>query len=52
MSASENVCILTPVAGIMGMALPENANRSKETTERMQECVSEFISFITSEGTF
>jgi histone H3/H4 len=31
--------------------LPENAKIAKEAKECMQECVSEFISFITSEGT-
>ncbi len=36
----------------MKMALPENAKIAKEAKECMQECVSEFISFITSEGTF
>ena len=39
-----------PVARIMKMALPENAKIAKEAKECMQECVSEFISFITSEG--
>ena len=36
----------------MKMALPENAKIAKEAKECMQECVSEFISFITSEGTW
>lgn len=39
-----------PVARIMKTALPENAKIAKEAKECMQECVSEFISFITSEG--
>lgn len=39
-----------PVARIMKNALPENAKIAKEAKECMQECVSEFISFITSEG--
>jgi nuclear transcription Y subunit beta len=39
-----------PVARIMKGALPENAKIAKEAKECMQECVSEFISFITSEG--
>ncbi|KAL9632993.1 MAG: hypothetical protein Q9164_004965 [Protoblastenia rupestris] len=39
------------VARIMKTALPENAKIAKEAKECMQECVSEFISFITSEGT-
>jgi histone H3/H4 len=34
----------------MKSALPENAKIAKEAKECMQECVSEFISFITSEG--
>ncbi|CUS10180.1 unnamed protein product [Tuber aestivum] len=37
------------VARIMKTALPENAKIAKEAKECMQECVSEFISFITSE---
>lgn len=41
-----------PVARIMKTALPENAKIAKEAKECMQECVSEFISFITSEGPF
>ena len=36
----------------MKLALPENAKIAKEAKECMQECVSEFISFITSEGTY
>ena len=36
----------------MKTALPENAKIAKEAKECMQECVSEFISFITSEGTY
>jgi histone H3/H4 len=35
----------------MKQALPDNAKIAKEAKECMQECVSEFISFITSEGT-
>ncbi|KAI5299664.1 hypothetical protein KEM56_003063 [Ascosphaera pollenicola] len=38
------------VARIMKTALPDNAKIAKEAKECMQECVSEFISFITSEG--
>lgn len=34
----------------MKTALPENAKIAKDAKECMQECVSEFISFITSEG--
>ncbi|KAI9891024.1 MAG: hypothetical protein M1814_003375 [Vezdaea aestivalis] len=39
-----------PVARIMKTALPDNAKIAKEAKECMQECVSEFISFITSEA--
>jgi len=38
------------VARIMKRALPENAKIAKEAKECVQECVSEFISFITSEA--
>lgn len=40
------------VARIMKNALPDNAKIAKEAKECMQECVSEFISFITSEGQY
>lgn len=45
-----NIRNFAPVARIMKGALPENAKIAKEAKECMQECVSEFISFITSEG--
>lgn len=45
-----NIRNLVLVARIMKNALPENAKIAKEAKECMQECVSEFISFITSEG--
>lgn len=38
------------VSRIMKNALPPNAKISKEAKECMQECVSEFVSFITSEA--
>ncbi|KAF0407940.1 histone-fold-containing protein [Gigaspora margarita] len=38
------------VARIMKRALPDNAKIAKEAKECVQECVSEFISFITSEA--
>lgn len=47
-----NIRNFAPVARIMKNALPENAKIAKEAKECMQECVSEFISFITSEGRF
>merc|ERR1712065_51739 len=34
----------------MKQVLPENAKVSKEAKEVVQECVSEFISFVTSEA--
>lgn len=45
-----NIRNFAPVARIMKIALPDNAKIAKEAKECMQECVSEFISFITSEG--
>jgi histone H3/H4 len=47
-----NIRNFAPVARIMKTALPENAKIAKEAKECMQECVSEFISFITSEGKY
>ncbi|PIN26996.1 hypothetical protein CDL12_00244 [Handroanthus impetiginosus] len=44
---------LLPIANvgrIMKQILPPHAKISKEAKERMQECASEFISFITSEA--
>lgn len=44
---------LLPIANvgrIMKQILPQNAKVSKEAKETMQECVSEFISFVTSEA--
>lgn len=44
---------LLPIANvsrIMKRALPANAKMSKEAKETVQECVSEFISFITGEA--
>ncbi|CAI2383837.1 unnamed protein product [Moneuplotes crassus] len=38
------------ISRIMKQALPPNAKISKEAKEQMQECVSEFISFITCEA--
>lgn len=50
-ASDANIRNFAPVARIMKTALPENAKIAKEAKECMQECVSEFISFITSEGT-
>ncbi|XP_030551449.1 nuclear transcription factor Y subunit B-5-like [Rhodamnia argentea] len=44
---------LLPIANlgrIMKQTLPPNAKISKEAKETMQECVSEFIGFVTSEA--
>ncbi|KAF3795763.1 Nuclear transcription factor Y subunit B-5 [Nymphaea thermarum] len=44
---------LLPIANvgrIMKQILPSNAKVSKEAKETMQECVSEFISFVTGEA--
>lgn len=38
------------IARIMKKALPANAKVAKDAKETVQECVSEFISFITSEA--
>ncbi|XP_055294885.1 uncharacterized protein LOC129564775 [Sitodiplosis mosellana] len=38
------------IAKIMKRAIPENGKIAKEARECIQECVSEFISFITSEA--
>jgi nuclear transcription Y subunit beta len=38
------------IARIMKKVLPANAKIAKESKESIQECVSEFISFITSEA--
>jgi nuclear transcription Y subunit beta len=51
-TSDANIRNFAPVARIMKTALPENAKIAKEAKECMQECVSEFISFITSEGWF
>ncbi|KAE8734166.1 Nuclear transcription factor Y subunit B-3 [Hibiscus syriacus] len=44
---------LLPIANvgrIMKQIVPQNAKISKEAKETMQECVSEFIGFVTSEA--
>lgn len=38
------------VAKIMKMSIPENAKIAKDAKECVQECVSEFVSFVTSEA--
>ncbi|THZ52279.1 hypothetical protein D6C90_01244 [Aureobasidium pullulans] len=49
-ASDANIRNFAPVARIMKGALPDNAKIAKEAKECMQECVSEFISFITSEA--
>ena len=38
------------ISRIMKKALPSNAKIAKDAKETVQECVSEFISFVTSEA--
>uniref|UniRef100_A0A7S0ZJ35 Transcription factor CBF/NF-Y/archaeal histone domain-containing protein n=1 Tax=Timspurckia oligopyrenoides TaxID=708627 RepID=A0A7S0ZJ35_9RHOD len=38
------------IARIMKQALPDNAKVAKDGKDTVQECVSEFVSFITSEA--
>ncbi|XVF66243.1 hypothetical protein PTKIN_Ptkin10aG0019900 [Pterospermum kingtungense] len=46
----ERLLPIANVGRIMKQILPPNAKISKEAKETMQECVSEFIGFVTSEG--
>ena len=46
----ERLLPIANVGRIMKQILPSNAKISKEAKETMQECVSEFISFVTSES--
>ena len=46
----ERLLPIANVARIMKRALPENAKIAKDAKECVQECVSEFIAFITSEA--
>ncbi|KAI4338515.1 hypothetical protein MLD38_023564 [Melastoma candidum] len=47
---AEQLLPIANVGRIMKQILPPNAKVSKEAKETMQECVSEFISFVTSEA--
>lgn len=47
----ERLLPIANVGRIMKQVLPRNAKVSKEAKETMQECASEFISFVTSEAT-
>ena len=45
------ICVFVYLCSrIMKRALPDNAKMSKESKQCVQECVSEFIAFITSEA--
>ncbi|KAJ4847056.1 Nuclear transcription factor Y subunit B-5 [Turnera subulata] len=46
----ERLLPIANVGRIMKQILPPNAKISKEAKETMQECVSEFISFVTSQA--
>ncbi|RDX62972.1 Nuclear transcription factor Y subunit B-3, partial [Mucuna pruriens] len=46
----ERLVPIANVSRIMKKVLPSNGKISKEAKETMQECVSEFISFITGEA--
>ncbi|KAG6435159.1 hypothetical protein SASPL_100028 [Salvia splendens] len=46
----ERLLPIANVGRIMKQILPPNAKISKEAKETMQECVSEFISFVTGEA--
>ncbi|KAK5128152.1 hypothetical protein LTR08_004104 [Meristemomyces frigidus] len=46
----DRIHVFYPVARIMEAALPENARISRDASECMQECISEFISFVTGEA--
>ncbi|XP_055811867.1 nuclear transcription factor Y subunit B-5 [Solanum dulcamara] len=48
--SSDRLLPIANVGRIMKHILPQNAKISKEGKETMQECVSEFISFVTGEA--
>ncbi|KAI3974132.1 hypothetical protein MKX01_023233 [Papaver californicum] len=50
MKEQDRLLPIANVGRIMKQSLPANAKVSKESRETMQECVSEFISFVTSEA--
>ncbi|KAI4371403.1 hypothetical protein MLD38_019644 [Melastoma candidum] len=47
---AEQLLPIANIGRIMKHVLPQSAKVSKEAKEMMQECVSEFISFVTSEA--
>jgi nuclear transcription Y subunit beta len=50
MSDQDRLLPIANVARIMKQTLPESAKIAKDAKECVQECVSEFIAFVTSEG--
>ncbi|KAJ9171855.1 hypothetical protein P3X46_015163 [Hevea brasiliensis] len=50
MKEQDRLLPIANVGRIMKQILPPNAKISKEAKETMQECVSEFISFVTGEA--
>ncbi|XXG54152.1 hypothetical protein AAC387_Pa03g2103 [Persea americana] len=50
MNEQDHLLPIANVGRIMKQILPPNAKISKEAKETMQECVSEFISFVTGEA--
>jgi len=50
LSRKDRYLPIANIARIMKNTLPENAKIAKDSKETVQECVSEFISFITSEA--
>ena len=48
--AQDRFLPIANISRIMKKALPANAKIAKDAKETVQECVSEFISFITSEA--
>ncbi|QCE06566.1 nuclear transcription factor Y subunit B-5-like [Vigna unguiculata] len=50
MKEQDRLLPIANVGRIMKQTLPPNAKISKEAKETMQECVSEFISFVTGEA--
>ena len=47
--AQDRFLPIANISRIMKKSLPANAKIAKDAKETVQECVSEFISFITSE---
>jgi histone H3/H4 len=50
MTDQDRLLPIANVSRIMKRGLPESAKIAKDAKECVQECVSEFIAFVTSEG--